>query len=129
MTPHELSYHIRGAAMEVYNTLGPGLLESVYHRAMVYELQSRGVKVQSEVPVKVCYKGELIEGGFRLDLLVEDEVIVELKSVDEILPIHFKQLKTYMKLTGKENGVLINFNAYDLSEGIRLVKLNLSDKK
>jgi GxxExxY protein len=129
MTPHELSYHIRGAAMEVYNTLGPGLLESVYHRAMVYELQSRGVKVQSEVPIEVYYKGELIEGGFRLDLLVEDEVSVELKSVDEILPIHFKQLKTYMKLTGKENGVLINFNAYDLSEGIRLVKLNLSDKK
>ena len=129
MTPHEISYHIRGAAMEVYNTLGPGLLESLYHRAMVYELQSRGVKVQSEVLIEVYYKGELIEGGFRLDLLVEDEVIVELKSVDEILPIHFKQLKTYMKLTGKENGVLINFNAYDLSEGIRLVKLNLSDKK
>ena len=115
--------------MEVYNTLGPGLLESVYHRAMVYELQSRGVKVQSEVPIEVYYKGELIEGGFRLDLIVEDTLIVELKSVDEILPIHFKQLKTYMKLTGKENGVLINFNAYDLSEGIRLVKLNLSDKK
>lgn len=126
MAPHELSYHIRGAAMEVYNTLGPGLLESVYHKALAYELVSRGLKVESEVPVNVYYKGCLIEGGFRMDLLVEDEVIVELKSVEDILPIHFKQLKTYMKLSGKENGVLINFNTYDFSHGIRLVKLNLT---
>ena len=129
MPTTDILYHIRGAAMEVYNALGPGLLESIYHRAMVCELQLRGVKVQSEVPVEVYYKGHLIEGGFRIDLLVEDEVVLELKSVEELLPIHYKQLKTYMKLTAKENGVLINFNAYDLSEGIRLVKLNLTNKK
>ena len=116
--------------MEVYNTLGPGLLESVYHKALVFELESRGLKVESEVPVKVCYKGELMEeDALRLDIVVEDQVVLELKSVETLMPIHFKQLKTYMKLTGKENGVLINFNAYDLSEGIRLVKLNLFDKK
>ena len=126
MIPSELLYHIRGAAMEVYNTLGPGLLESVYHKALSCELASRGLKVESEVPVDVCYKGCLIGIGFRLDLLVEDEVIIELKSVEDILPVHYKQLKTYMKLFGKENGVLINFNSYDLSQGIRLVKLNLT---
>ena len=129
MTDKDILYHIRGAAMEVYNALGPGLLESIYHRARVYELQLRDLKVQNEVPVELYYKGHLIEGGFRIDLLVEDEVVLELKSVEELLPIHYKQLKTYMKLTAKENGVLINFNAYDLSEGIRLVKLNLTNKK
>ena len=128
MTLSDLLYHIRGAAMEVYNTLGPGLLESVYHKALACEIANRGLKVESEVPVAVYYKGCLIEGGFRLDLLVEDEVIIELKSVEEIMPIHFKQLKTYMKLSGKENGVLINFNTYDLSHGIRLVKLRLTKK-
>ena len=128
MTPHELSYHIRGAAMEVYNTLGPGLLESVYHRAMVYELQSRGVKVQSEVPIEVYYKGELIEGGFRVDLLVEDEVIVELKSVETLMPIHFKQLRTYLRLYNKELGWLINFGAYDFNDGLCSVKLSKEDK-
>lgn len=128
MTPHELSYHIRGAAMEVYNTLGPGLLESLYHRAMVYELQSRGVKVQSEVPIEVYYKGELIEGGFRLDLLVEDEVIVELKSVEMLMPIHFKQLRTYLRLYNKELGWLINFGAYDFKDGLCSVKLDKEDK-
>lgn len=126
MQTTDILYQIRGAAMEVYNTLGPGLLESLYHRAMVHELQLRGLNVQSEVPIEVQYKGQLIEGGFRLDLLVENEVILELKSVEDIKPIYFKQLKTYMKLSGKENGVLINFNTYNLSEGIRLVKINLT---
>ena len=126
MQTTDILYQIRGAAMEVYNTLGPGLLESLYHRAMVHELQLRGLNVQSEVPIEVQYKGQLIEGGFRLDLLVENEVILELKSVEDIKPIYFKQLKTYMKLSGKENGVLINFNTYNLSEGIRLVKISLT---
>lgn len=122
-------YQIRGAAMEVYNALGPGLLESVYHRAMVYELESRGLKVATEVPIEIYYKEHLLENTFRLDLLVEDQVIVELKSVEELLPIHYKQLKTYLRLYHLENGLLINFGAYDLSEGIRSVKLNLTNKK
>ena len=125
MTTHELSYQIRGAAMEVYNTLGPGLLESIYHKAMIYELQSRGLDVKSEVPLEVYYKGILIEKSLRLDLLVEDQIIVELKSVEDILPIHYKQLKTYLKLYKKELGWLINFGAYDFSEGLRSVKVNM----
>ena len=125
MTDHELSYQIRGAAMEVYNTLGPGLLESIYHKAMIYELQSRGLDVKSEVPLEVYYKGILIEKSLRLDLLVEDQIIVELKSVEDIFPIHYKQLKTYLKLYKKELGWLINFGAYDFSEGLRSVKVNM----
>ena len=125
MTDHELSYQIRGAAMEVYNTLGPGLLESIYHKAMIYELQSRGLDVKSEVPLEIYYKGILIEKSLRLDLLVEDQIIVELKSVEDILPIHYKQLKTYLKLYKKELGWLINFGAYDFSEGLRSVKVNM----
>ena len=125
MTNHELSYQIRGAAMEVYNTLGPGLLESIYHKAMIYELQSRGLSVKSEVPVEVYYKGVLIENSLRLDLLVNDQIIVELKSVEDIQPIHYKQLKTYLKLFNKELGWLINFGAYDFNEGLRSVKVNM----
>ena len=125
MTTHELSYQIRGAAMEVYNTLGPGLLESIYHKAMIYELQSRGLSVKSEVPVEVYYKGVLMENSLRLDLLVNDQIIVELKSVEDIQPIHYKQLKTYLKLFNKELGWLINFGAYDFNEGLRSVKVNM----
>ena len=125
MTNHEISYHIRGAAMEVYNTLGPGLLESVYHKALVSELRLRGLNVHSEVTVDIYYKGELIEeNSMRLDLVVEDKVIVELKSVETLLPIHFKQLRTYLRLYKRELGWLINFGAYDFSEGICSVKIN-----
>ena len=83
--------------MEVYNTLGPGLLESVYHKALVLELESRGLKVESEVPVAVCYKGQLMEeDALRLDIVVEDQVVLELKSVEMLQPIHFKQLRNYI---------------------------------
>ena len=125
MTNHEISYHIRGAAMEVYNTLGPGFLESIYHKALLRELQSRGLNVQSEVPVNIYYKGELLEkNALRLDLVVEDKVIIELKSVETLLPIHFKQLRTYLRLYNKELGWLINFGAYDFREGLCSVKVN-----
>ena len=124
MTNHELSYQIRGAAMEVYNAFGPGLLESVYHNALVYELQERGLKVQSEVPVEVFYKGHVVENSLRLDILVEDQIIIELKSVEELLPVHYKQLKTYLRLYKKEQGWLINFGAYDFTEGLRSVKVD-----
>ena len=78
--------------MEVYNTLGPGLLESVYHKALAYELESRGLKIESEVPVRVCYKGELmVEDALRLDIVVEDQVVLEVMSVEMLMPIHFKQ--------------------------------------
>ena len=129
MTPHELSYHIRGAAMEVYNTLGPGLLESVYHKALIRELESRGLNVESEVPVAVYYKGERMdEDALRLDIVVEDKVVLELKSVEALLPIHFKQLRTYLRLYKKELGWLINFGAYDFNDGLCAVKLSKEEK-
>ena len=125
MTDKELSYQIRGAAMEVYNTLGPGLLESIYHKAMICELKSRGLSVKSEVPVEISYKGVVLEeDSLRLDILVENQIIIELKSVEYLSPIHFKQLRTYLKLCKKELGWLINFGAYDFNEGMCAVKVS-----
>ena len=130
MTDHEISYHIRGAAMEVYNTLGPGLLESVYHKALLRELKDRGLDVKSEVPVEVYYKGDLIEeDALRLDIVVENRVVLELKSVETLLPIHFKQLRTYLRLYNKELGWLINFGAYDFNEGLCAVKVNSNENE
>lgn len=115
--------------MEVYNTLGPGLLESVYHKALVYELESRGLNVQSEVPVAVYYKGELMaEDTLRLDVVVEGEVVLELKSVEMLMPIHFKQLRTYLRLYKRELGWLINFGAYDFKDGLCAVKLSKEEQ-
>lgn len=115
--------------MEVYNTLGPGLLESVYHKALIRELESRGLNVESEVPVAVYYKGERMdEDALRLDIVVEDKVVLELKSVEALLPIHFKQLRTYLRLYEKELGWLINFGAYDFNDGLCAVKLSKEEK-
>ena len=107
--------------MEVHRTLGPGLLESVYERALVHELGLQGIPVQSQLDVQVNYKGTNIGEGLRLDLLVNDELIVELKSVEELKPIHYKQLLTYLKLMNKRVGLLINFNTDDLTKGIKRV--------
>ncbi len=106
-------------AINVHNELGPGLLESVYNTCMVFELQSRGIKALSEVTLPVIYRGQQVsENGLRIDLLVEDSVIVELKSVEEILPVHKKQLFTYLRLANKPVGLLINFNNSLLKDGI-----------
>ena len=118
----ELSYKVRGAIYEVYNQLGTGLLESVYATALKYELENKGLKVLSEVPIPIVYKGVMLKTAFRLDLLVEDKIILELKSVEEIKPIYKKQLLTYLKLTHKKVGFLVNFNEVDINKGIaRLV--------
>lgn len=121
---YDLMYAVRGAAMEVYNHFGPGLLESVYEKAMVQELMLQGLKVESQVPIEIMYKGAKIGDDLRLDLLVEDELIVELKSVEEIKDVYYKQLRTYLKLLGKEEGLLINFGEYDLKKGMRRVTVN-----
>ena len=113
-----LSYEIRGAAMEVYNHFGPGLLESLYEKALMIELQLRDIKVESQVPIKVAYKGVAIDGDYRLDLLVEDTVILELKSVTELNALHYKQLRSYLKLMNKPLGWLINFNENDFAHGM-----------
>ena len=107
--------------MEVYNTLGPGLLESVYEKALIHELQQNGLSVISQVPIEMNYKGVNLGEGLRLDLLVENSLIVELKSVEELKPIHYKQLLTYLKLTNKHIGLLINFNVNDFRDGIKRV--------
>ena len=114
-----LTSRIIEAAVNVHTELGPGLLESVYSAAMVVELDLMGIDAKSEISVPVYYRGNKIsDEGFRMDLLVEDTIIVELKSVDIIKPIHKKQLLTYLKLSHKPLGLLINFNNRLLKDGI-----------
>ena len=119
---NDVIYKNIGGAMEVYNHLGPGLLESVYHKAMKYELNQRGLFVRSELPVEVLYKGVNVSNDLKVDLLVDNLVVVELKSVEYLLPVHFKQLRTYMKLLNLSAGVLINFDVGDFKDGYRVVK-------
>ena len=117
MTINKISYEIRGAIYEVYKTLGPGLLESVYEEALVYELEQRGLKVERQKQVPIIYKGNALKTDLRLDLLVEDQVIVELKSVAEMKDVYFKQTLTYCKLLDKRLGILVNFNVDDILAG------------
>ena len=117
-----LSSKIIKAAIAVHKELGPGLLESVYQSCMVIEFKNMNLKVQAEVPLPVFYHGiKVNEEGFRIDLLVEDLIIVELKSVEKVRPVHKKQLLTYLRLAGKELGLLINFNEALLKRGIHRV--------
>lgn len=122
MSIDNLIYKTVGAAMEVYNHLGPGLLESIYEKAMIYELQSRGLKVTSQAPVEIKYKNVTIGSDLRLDIFVEDKLIIELKSVEALLPVHFKQVRSYMKLLNVSAGVLINFNVSDFKQGYKIIK-------
>lgn len=122
MSIDKLIYKSLGAAMEVYNHLGPGLLESIYEKAMIYELQSRGLKVTSQAPVEIKYKNVTIGSDLRLDIFVEDKLIIELKSVETLLPVHFKQVRSYMKLLNVSAGVLINFNVSDFKQGYKIIK-------
>ena len=112
----QLSYEITGKAIKVHKALGPGLLESVYEKCLKHELTINGYRVQQQVVVPVVYDSVNIEADLRLDLLVEDTIIVELKAVEYILPIHEAQLITYMKLLKKPQGLLINFNVMNISQ-------------
>ncbi|MDB9313586.1 GxxExxY protein [Spirulina sp. CS-785/01] len=116
---NRLSRVVIGAAIEVHRELGPGLLESTYERCLQYELEQRGVQVESQVPQSVSYKGVQLDCGYRLDLLVEDLLIVELKTVDTLQPVHTAQLLTYLKLRKLWLGLLINFNVPILKQGIK----------
>ena len=118
MTDNELTYQIRGSIFEVYNTLGPGLLESVYEEALVFELRQRGLEVTRQLEVPVHYKGNELKTSLRLDLLVENQVIIELKSVEEMKPLFAKQLLTYLRLLDKRVGLLVNFSSTNIREGI-----------
>jgi len=109
---------IIGAAIEVHRQLGPGLLESAYEQCLCHELHLRGLLFRCQVDLPVSYKGLQLDSGYKIDVIVNDEVIVELKSVEKILPVHEAQLLTYLKLSGKKVGLLINFNSSLLTQGI-----------
>jgi len=114
----DLTEAIIGAAIEVHRHLGPGLLESAYRRCLVHELRLRGVAVASEVSIDLEYKGLLVPASYRVDLLVADRVVVEIKAVDQVTPIHEAQLLTYLRLSGRKSGLLLNFEAKLLRDGI-----------
>ena len=122
MTIDKLIYEAIGACYEVYNALGPGLLESVYEKAMMQELKLRGLSVKSQVPVEIVYKGEVVGADLRLDIILEDALIIELKSVEALAPVHFKQVRTYMKLLDKPAGLLVNFDVSDFKQGYKVIK-------
>jgi len=107
------------AAFKVHSKLGPGLLESLYERCLMRELQKRGLRVRRQVLVPIEYDGELLDDGLRIDLLVEESVIIEVKATEKLLPIHEAQLLTYLKLTGHRLGFLINFNVKLIKDGIK----------
>lgn len=109
----DLTYKIRGAIFEVYNYWGPGLFEQIYEESLVHQLRKEGLKVEQQVPLPVIYDGVKLPCDYRLDLLVEDKVIIELKSVEELHPVHYKQLMTYLKIAHKKVGLLVNFNVDD----------------
>ena len=118
MHENEISYAIRGAAFKVHTELGPGLLESVYETALAYELRREGLEVKTQLCIPVMYNEIKMEQGFRMDLLVNSKVIVEIKSVEVLLDVHHKQLLTYLKLSKRKLGLLINFNSSSLRNSI-----------
>jgi GxxExxY protein len=116
---NRLSKIILGAAIEVHKALGPGLLESAYQECLAYELINRGLKVVKEHPLPIVYKEVKLDHGYRLDLLVENKVVIEIKTVDEFTDVHFAQVLTYLRLGEYKLGLLINFNVLKLKEGIK----------
>ena len=118
MTENEISYIIRGAIYKVYNELGPGLLESIYEAALCYQLRKDGLHIASQVPLKVSYDGKTLPIDYRLDILVEDKVIIEIKSVEEMKSLFHKQLLTYMRIAKVRLGILVNFNTGDINSNI-----------
>jgi len=116
---NEISGAVVDAAMKVHSALGPGLLESAYSTCLKHELIKRGLKVECEVALPVVYDGIRLDAGYRLDLVVEDTVVVELKAIEALAPIHQAQIISYLKLTGKPIGLLINFHTLHLKDGIK----------
>jgi len=124
---NELTFKVRGAIFEVYKILGPGLLESTYEAALGYEFDTLGLEYKTQVPINVLYKGIDLGLGYRMDMLIEDMLVLELKSVEILTDAHKKQLHTYLKLANKPLGLLINFNTINLNDNIiRIVNGNIS---
>jgi GxxExxY protein len=127
MKLNELTFKVRGAIFEDYNILGPGLLERTYESALAYEFDNLGLEYKTQVPINVLYKGKDLGLGFRMDMLIEDMLVLELKSVDLLTDIHKKQLNTYLKLANKPLGLLINFNTTNLDKNIiRIINGDIS---
>ncbi|MFM2224445.1 MAG: hypothetical protein RJA07_647 [Bacteroidota bacterium] len=123
MTINDITYKIRGAIFTVHKELGPGLFESVYEAALAYELAEMGLQVKTQIALPVEYKGVKLELGFRLDILVNEEVIIEIKSVETLNNVHKKQLLTYLKLAEKKIGILVNFNESILVDKESLIRI------
>ena len=118
MEENEISFKIRGCIFKVFNSLGPGLLESVYEAALAYELQELNLRVETQVPIPVIYNQIRLDLGFRADMIVEKKVLIEIKSIENIAEVHHKQVLTYLKLTGIKLGLLVNFNSEEISRSI-----------
>ncbi|MBI3135726.1 MAG: GxxExxY protein [Bacteroidetes bacterium] len=118
MGENEISFEVRGCIFKVYNNLGPGLLESAYEAALIYEIRKLDLNVRSQVPLPMVYEDARVDVGYRLDLLIEEKVIVEVKSIECLTEVHHKQLITYLKLSGKKLGLLVNFNSDTISNNI-----------
>jgi GxxExxY protein len=124
---NELTERVIGACIEIHRALGPGLLESAYEECLCYELSQAGIKFERQKPLPVHYKDVKLDCGYRLDLVVEEKIIIELKAVESLLPIHEAQLLTYLKLSGITLGLLINFNVAMLKQGIKRIVNNFQD--
>ena len=125
MAENEISHTVIGAAIEIHKQLGPGLLESAYEYALAYELTKLGLFVEQQIPMPLIYKEIKLECGYRLDLRVERKVIVEIKSIEALAPLHFSQTLTYLRLSDCKLGLLINFNVVKLKDGIHRIVNNL----
>jgi GxxExxY protein len=124
MEENDITFKIRGYIFTIYNNLDPGLLELVYEAALLYELQKYNLETKSQVLLPVIYDGVTLEIGFRLDILVEEKVIIEIKSAEDLSRLHFKRLLTYLKLSDKRVGILVNFNSADIKGNIKRIVNN-----
>jgi len=122
---NELSYGIRGCIFKVYNALGPGLLESAYEAALIYELQKAGLEVKRQVGLPFEYETVKLQLGYRIDIMVENLVIIEIKSVEALCDVHYKQVLTYLKLSSLKLGLLVNFNTMEIEHSIKRIVNNL----
>jgi GxxExxY protein len=125
MTENEISHIIIGVAIELHKTIGPGLLESAYETAMAFDLKQKGFEIRQQVPMPFIYKEVKQDIGFRIDLIVDHKVIIEVKSIEALAPVHFAQTLTYLKLSGLKLGLLINFNSKILKDQIHRIANNL----
>ncbi|MBK6550310.1 MAG: GxxExxY protein [Flavobacteriales bacterium] len=125
MRENELATEVIGAAIEVHREMGPGLLESIYEECLLHEIRERGIHAEQQVAIPVLYKGKRIKNDLRLDLWIERQVIIEVKAVEALNPVHWAQLMTYLKLTNNRLGLLINFNVKLLKQGVKRIANNL----